>query len=475
MFGVDSIPLYTANKITFKKGIIECKRKSSESAGLALLWPVEGFGNILLPTARLPERKGAYNLNVELARAKLMQITLKREDWSLFDESNSFTDLVHQSKDLFIEALQNISDPGRASLLADESLEKALVFSEKLSARHAELFFAEKYRNKVLGRHSLGCGVEPELVDNEKYRKWLLEMFGFVTIPINWGQIESGQGEYDFSVMDKCVDNLAKKKLAICAGPLLCFSEEYLPEWLLKGSLEFEKIREIAYEFVSRIVTRYTGYVHAWRVISGMNAFNRFGFNFEQIIEMTRTACLAAKSADVKSRKLVEILLPWGEYYAHDRETVPSLVYTDMIIQSGISFDAFGLQLQFGKDQPGLHIRDMMQISAMLDWFLPVSKPLHITGVAVPDLCGQGDQDCQVAGMWHKKWDQKVQAEWIEQFYRIALSKPFINSITYSNFADSDNIKIKGSGLLTKELKPKKAFLILAKLQKLILDRHKKQ
>ncbi len=98
-----------------------------------------------------------------------------------------------------------------------------------------------------------------------------------------------------------------------------------------------------------------------------------------------------------------------------------------------------------------------------------------ITGVAVPDQCGQGDQDCQVAGMWHKKWDQKVQAEWIEQFYRIALGKSFISSITYLNFADSDNIKIEGSGLLTKELKPKKAFLILAKLQKLILDRHKKQ
>jgi hypothetical protein len=28
---------------------------------------------------------------------------------------------------------------------------------------------------------------------------------------------------------------------------------------------------------------------------------------------------------------------------------------------------------------------------------------------------------------------------------------------------------------LTKELKPKKSFLILAKLQKLILDRHKRQ
>jgi hypothetical protein len=446
-----------------------------ESAGIALLWPVEGFGKILLPTARLPERKRPYILNVELARAKLMQITLKREDWSLFEETNGFSDLVHQAKDLFIEALQNISEPAKASMLADESLEKALVFSEKLAAKHAELFFAAKYQNKSLGRHSLGCGVDPELIDNEKYRKWLLEMFGFVTIPVNWGQIEPKQGEYDYSEIDRCIDHLSKKKLALCAGPLVCFSQDYLPKWILKGTWEFEKIREIAYDFISRIVTRYSGYVHAWRVISGMNAFNHFAFNFEQIIEMTRAACLAAKSADVKSRKLVEILLPWGEYYAHDRDTVPALVYTDMVIQSGISFDAFALQLQFGTDKPGMHVRDMMQISSMLDWFSPITRPLHITGVSIPDRNGEGDQDCQLAGIWHKEWDQTLQGEWIEQIYRIALGKPFVNSITYSNLADTKNIKIKGSGLLTEDLKPKKAFLILAKLQKLILNRHKKQ
>jgi hypothetical protein len=202
-----------------------------------------------------------------------------------------------------------------------------------------------------------------------------------------------------------------------------------------------------------------------------MNACNYFGFNFEQTIEMTRTACLAARAADSKSRKIVEIMLPWGEYYANDRETIPPLVYADMIIQSGISFDAFGVKMEFGIDKPGMHVRDLMQISSCLDFFTSVGKPVHITGVAVPGGSPGGDQDPTVAGMWRKPWNQSVQSEWVDKLYRIALGKPFVNSITYSNLADSDRVEIRESGLLTADFAPKEAFLTLAKMQKMILGR----
>jgi hypothetical protein len=475
MFGADRVPLRASNKIRFKNGSIECTKKGPESAGLALLWPVDGFGKILLSTTRVPERKRPYNLNVELARARLMQITLKREDWSLFDEeTNKFADMAHHAQDIFIEAIQNIADPSRASVLADESLKGAMLFSERLAAKHAEIFLAARCRTKGLGRHSLGCRIDTKLVDNAKYRKCLFDMFGYVTIPVNWARIESEKGYYDFSTIDHCIDILVGRRLAICAGPLLYFCPEYLPKWLGDGQWEFEKIREAAYEFISRIVTRYSRYIHAWRVISGMNARNHFGFNFEQMIEITRTACLAARSADGKSRKIVEILLPWGEYYAATKNTVPPLVYADMVIQSAINFDAFAVQMYFGKDRPGMHIRDMMQISSMLDYFAAVVKPVHITGVAIPGRSESKDQDWRVAGKWHREWDPSLQSDWIEQFYKIALGKPFVNSITYSNLADTNESEVLGSGLLTEDFEPKETFPTLKKLQKRILTRQKK-
>ena len=469
LFGADLIPFRHVDAIRFSDGVIECLKKSTDSAGLSLLWPVDGFGQVLLSTARIPERQEPYILNVELARARLMQITLKREDWALFDPSDTLEAQALEAQDLFIKSLQHISEPDKASVFADQALAKGLAFSEKLAARHAEQYLALRFKNRGLGRHSLGCTVEPSLLDNEKYRKWLLEMFGFITVPVNWGKIEKSRGEYNFDQMDQCMDHLSGKRLALCAGPLLCFTPSMVPEWMLKEERDFEKIRERAYEFVTKIVTRYGKYIHAWRVISGMNAANCFGFTFEQSLEMTRTACLAAKSADTKSRKIVEILCPWGEYYASDKTSVPPLVYADMVIQSGISFDAFGLQFHFGKNEPGMHVRDMMQISSRLDCFAAVPKAIHITGVSAPDRPGTELTDPQLAGVWHKDWDPAVQAEWLEQFYKVALGRPFINTVTYSHLADGADLPVAGCGLLNEKFSPKQAFLVVAKFQKAIL------
>jgi GH35 family endo-1,4-beta-xylanase len=469
LFGADMIPLRRVDKIAFENGVLECQKKSRDSAGLSLLWPIKGNGQLLLNTTRLPEREEPYNLNLELARARLMQITLKREDWALFDQSDELDAMAQEVQNLFIEALQNISSPGEASVFADQALKKGVEFSEKLAAKHAEQFLAARFRNKGLGRHTLGCEINPALIGDEKYRKWLLEMFGFITIPVNWAQIETEKGEYDFELLDKCVQSLAGRRLALCAGPLLNFSPDHIPQWLLDKKPDYEKIREYAYEFISQIVSRYKKFIHVWRTISGMNAMNCFGFNFEQVIEMTRTACLAAKSADAKSRKIVEIVYPWGEYYAHDKTTVPPLVYVDMVIQSGISFDAFGLQFHFGKDEPGKHIRDMMQISSRLDCFAAAPKPVHVTGVSIPDAHGEDGRAQQKAGSWRKEWDQDLQATWLEEFYKLSLARPYVNTVTYSCLADHCDSPMQSCGLLTEKLSPKKAFLVVAKFQRSIL------
>ncbi|MBN2593578.1 MAG: hypothetical protein JXA81_08735, partial [Sedimentisphaerales bacterium] len=140
-------------------------------------------------------------------------------------------------------------------------------------------------------------------------------------------------------------------------------------------------------------------------------------------------------------------------------------------VQSGIHFDAFGLQVQFGKNRSGMHVRDMMQISAILDNFGPIAKPLYMTNVEVPSQNGEGLQDGNVAGIWHEQWNESRQGQWIEQFYKIALSKQFVNSVTYSNLIDTADSTIGHSGLLTEELEPKKSFVTLKKLHDSIFSR----
>jgi hypothetical protein len=176
---------------------------------------------------------------------------------------------------------------------------------------------------------------------------------------------------------------------------------------------------------------------------------------------MTRAANMAVKQASDRAVKIVGVCNPWGEYYTTAPNSVPPLAYMDMVVQSGINFDAFALQMRFGRNQPGMHVRDMMQISAILDNFAPIAKPVYVTDVEVPSREGDDSQDANTAGVWHSPWNQALQGQWVEQFYKIALSKPFVSAVTYANLADADDSIIAHSGLLTASFEPKESFQML--------------
>jgi hypothetical protein len=96
---------------------------------------------------------------------------------------------------------------------------------------------------------------------------------------------------------------------------------------------------------------------------------------------------------------------------------------------------------------------------------------LYITDAAVPSQMGEGPYDGRVAGVWHDEWNELRQAQWIEQFYKIALSKPFVDSVIYSSPADAEDNTIASSGLLTDQFKPKESFRTLKRLHDSIFGR----
>jgi len=467
LFGTDGTSIRRA-QIAFADGYIECHNPNKETAGLALLWPVEGFGRILLPTTCLPERERPYCLNVEISRARLMQTISRREDWSLFDGALELEDISKQARDLFIRSIQSISNPPVASQLADNSLRKAMIFSEKLATTHAETVFKTRRSAKGFGRACFGTCVDPDQVGNDTYLDRLARGSDFAMIPVNWGAIEQVEGHFDFEALDQCVDWLSQKKMILGAGPLLQFSQSTLPAWLFSGSVSFEKIRESAYRFVSEMVARYRRRIHRWIVVGGLNVQNSFGFNVEQVLEMTRAANMAAKAINSRAFRLIEVMQLWGEYYGATPNSITPVAYMDMVIQSGIPFDAFALQMQFGKNAMGMHVRDMMQISSILDYFSLMGKAMYLTGVEVPSLSGSGLYSGTVAGVWHKEWDTKRQALWLDQFYRIAMSKSTVEAVVYGNLADREGSVITHSGLLDQSLESKEGYLAVKRLRELV-------
>jgi hypothetical protein len=468
LFGTDGTSLRRA-KIVFDNGQVDCQKPTTDSAGLALLWPVEGFGRVLLPTTFLPDRERAYCLNVEIARARLMQIINRREEWSLFENAQDLEEISREAQDLFVKAVQRIRDPVVASQLADRSLRRAMVLSEKLALAHAEASFRVRKKARAFGRSCLGCRVDLNRLHEAEYVERLTQVGAFAVVPTCWAQIEPTEGGYDFAKLDQAIELLAARKMILGAGPLLCFASEDLPAWLVQGSVTFEKIREAAYGYVTQLVNRYSRKIHRWFVLGGLNAVNGLGFSADQVREMTHAATMAVKAVNSRAFRIIEVAYPWGEYYATVPNTIAPIAYMDMIVQSGVGFEAFALQMRFGKDQPGLHVRDMMQIASLLDVFALMGKPLYVTAVETPSQQGTGPFDPQVAGFWHKPWDPVRQAVWLEGLCGMALGRPAVDAVVFENLADREGSVIAHSGLLTADLKPKDSFRMVRRLREGIL------
>lgn len=471
LFGQDEIPV--RGQLELVEGELVAHRHGDTAVGLSTLWEVEGFGKVLLQTTRLPEKTKAYNLHVELARGRLLRISQKREEWGMTDltlDKQNY-ELIDQALDSFIEALGKLDEPAEAASLADRSLSFAMRAGEEMSLAHAKMFLDRRSSSQGFARHIFGCCFDPARIGDQTYLKYVKDNFNFVTVPLTWRQIEPNEQEHNFEWLDECINWLWRNRIAVKLGPLVSFSPQAVPDWLFIWENDFEQVREMAYEYVTNVVQRYQNRVQAWDVASGLNADNCFKFSFEQIIEMTRSVALAAKRVSHRSLVLIEMTEPWGEYYAVNQRTIPPFIYADMIGQSGVNFDGFGIKLRFGRGGGGMRARDLLELSSLLDRFAVFGKSVHLAGVQVPSQRDPRDANGRIgeAGFWHGSWSEQTQADWLEQAYQIALSKPYVESITWQDLVDRDDTVLQNGGLLRKDLSPKPAFERLCRLKDLLI------
>ncbi len=465
--GSDNVPLRA--ELEMRDDQIVCAKRADGPAGVALLWPVHGCGSIFMETSRLVERAKPYNLPLEFARGRLMRINHKREEWGLYDFEGfeSVAAEITRGRDLFVEALK-CEVPVEQTRLAEQALHFAFVAGEQLTHFHADLFLNRRRQALAFGKRNVGCVIELTNA-SEAYRLRLKEAFDYAHLPINWRVLEPKQGEFNWRPFDSWIEWLAKNRLPIKAGPLVRFHERCLPDWVGMYEPDFETVRNLVFEHVRRVVERYANYVYQWDVISGIHAENTFEFTFEQIMEMTRVASSLVKQLAPKAQTTIDLVAPWGEYYARNQRTIPPLLYADMVVQSGIAFDAFGIQFTFGAPVDGMFVRDMLQISEKLDRIGSFGKPVHVTAVQVPS-APAGEGPLAGGGTWWKPWSEAVQARWIKEFFAVALSKPFVESITWKDLADRPQAVMPAGGLLNPDLTPKAGFKIVKDYRGVMLN-----
>jgi len=460
LIGSDRVPL--RGEVKMAGGELVCESRSRGAAALAILWPVEGVGRVMLETPRLLERKRPYVLNVELARGLMMRICQKREDWGLYDfpDGKELYAACDTARDQLVEAIA-APDEHTAAQRGDAAISASVKVGERLGVFHADVFLRRRRTADQFAKRPLGCAVDPSTFDEARAQR-LAKAFDFVSVPMSWRQIEPVEGKPQWDAIEQAIKLARKHKTAAWGGRLLGLSPALLPDWVAKSADRYDWFREAAARHLKALLKQFGSGVHGWEATFGLHATNPFGYSFEQIMELTRLGCTLVKQVCPRSISVLGITMPWGEYYARDHRTIPPVLYAEMAVQAGISFDAFGIEVRFGGKDAAQCVRDMMQVSSMLDRFGTLGKPLHVLASGVPSAGEAGTQ-----GWWRGDWSEQVQAQWLQEFYRVALSKPFVETVTWQALADGS--ASPAGGLLKPDLSPKAGFEALCQLRQGVL------
>ena len=164
--GPESVPI--PGEIVFENGHLSIVRTDEHALGIALLWDLGPQGCYHLETTRLQPRPAPYNLNVELARSRLMKIIQKQEDWNLFDfpRADQFAAMFRDAQNLFSDALGKLHEPVEAAALADRSLAIAVDLSEQLANFHGELLLNRRRASGSIPKHVFGCRVDSTVLNS---------------------------------------------------------------------------------------------------------------------------------------------------------------------------------------------------------------------------------------------------------------------------------------------------------------------
>jgi len=442
LIGPSDIP--TRGSVKFEDGHIVCRPRATNAVALCLQWDAGRMGRIMLQTCLLPDRSRPYDLVLELARHRIKMFIAKSEEWQMFDidpEHPAFR-RWEESRGLFSEAL-SMDDAVKANRVARKALVRAVEATERLAMAHAEILLHWRFGNRPASSRTLGVRVHVAR-ESEPLREIVKSNFDLLVIPINWSEIEVEEGKYNWGPTDSWVTWAAREGIPIVLGPLLDFSKAALPKWMYVWEHDYSTCRDLVYEHVERVVHRYRNSVSIWNLASGINANDNFKFTTEQMLDLTRMANLIARQAREGTRTMIELAQPFGEHCAANTNSVPPLTFMDRVIEEGIRIDCIGVQLLFGQKKAGRASRDLMQISDLIDRYLVLEMPVVISAFGVPNrpIDSKG-------GYWHQPWSSDEQSRWMSRVFAVAMSKPFVETLVWTELYDHNGSDLPSAGLVS--------------------------
>ncbi|MBN1466805.1 endo-1,4-beta-xylanase, partial [candidate division KSB1 bacterium] len=254
--------------------------------------------------------------------------------------------------------------------------------------------------------------------------------------------------------------------------PLFWFYHSTTPDWLRAKS--YDQLLRYVESHTRAVVKHYGDELYAWEIVNELHDWaNELRLTPEQTVNVTKLACEVAKDTNPRVHRLINNCCPfaeyvqlkkWGEQEALYRQRTPHQFMRDLV-DAEVDFTITGQQMYFP-------YRDLSDTILLLERLQQFNRPVQLTEVGASSglskaSINDGSLDLPLEPfVWHRPWDEELQADWLEGVYALAYSRPWIEAVNWYDFVDPHSF-IKNGGLLRSPQGEKKAaYERLAHLQK---------
>lgn len=461
--GLDRIPWQC--QIARDGDELRVERPESDSAGFHIPWPVEGHGRVAVSTASLIERDEPYYLPLELARGKIAQVRNQLADWRMIGlvVPPMLQDRLDEAVGCFSKAATLRYDSEESANLSEQALHTALDVAERLAGCYAEQALAVRHRMVDKLSTFLGGNLGGTLLDDYTAREFL-KAFDAGCVPMTWRQVETSEGNCSWGVADKQVQWCQAHKLKVCAGPLLQFNAQSLPDWLYLCEGDFDNLLSFASEFVQNAVTRYRGRVDFWLCAGRISTGEVLSLSEEEKLRLTAQSVELTHSLDPETPILASFDQPWAEFMGRHDVDFPPLHVADVLVRANLGLTGLMLEIPMGFFPGGSLLRDRIEISRQLDHWSTLGMPLYISlctpSSSTPDPLAQ-----QRSKVLHAGSSPQTQQAWINRIVPMLLAKPYVHGIVWNQLRDYEPHDYPHAGLFDLRRHPKPGLRTLASLR----------
>ncbi|QDT05816.1 hypothetical protein K227x_42210 [Rubripirellula lacrimiformis] len=469
--GIEGVPFQSQNR--FDGNRLTITRHGIDSSGkLYLACLIPGLGYRTLSTCSLrPMPDEGYLLPLELARSSCYRARVQSDGWQRagLNLSREFIDGLAEGTEAFLESAGRRADPSSSAasaIRAIQILERSMADLGESYAVQSIAF--RKQREPHIGTLLAGTVIPPSPTPGEDANRFS-EAFNAAAVRLNWADIETDSGRFDFEAADNTIQLLNNKGMRIIGGPLIDFRERLLPHWLYLLEENFESFLQAVTHYVETTVTHFRGQVQLWNCACGLNTQGPLELDDEQAMRLALEILSTVRRTDPNTPAIMSFDQPFGEYLGKHRDAISPLHFADALVRTGLQMAGIGLEFRVNYKNASTLPRSAVDFGLMIDRWATLGMPMLVQ-ISVPGGIG-GDPSAQAPSevLTYDAQTADAAAEQLRiagPMIRTLLAKHIVHGIVWDGWNDSDPHVMSHSGVIDQQGHPRPLFEYFKRLRK---------